>query len=169
MFTIINRILIIFWYQCGIENCYHYNVKFYIALCYCWNIMMMLEKVSYNDVISISTRNRPISRCKSNKIRCRQKISCLLESVTAPCVFCLMKNDSWFYRYALSYHFIFQQLNCNCLIYLVETIVFGSRSFTYLFKYLFITKISQQINLSLKFENTTQIFPYMFIIFAYFY
>ena len=77
MFTIINRIFIFIWYQYDIENCYHYNKKFYmvlprmlkslsLVLRYRYNIMM-LEKVSYNDVTSISLRNRSILRCKSNK------------------------------------------------------------------------------------------------------
>ena len=34
MFTIINRIFIITWYQYDIEDWYHYKMKFYIALRY---------------------------------------------------------------------------------------------------------------------------------------
>ena len=44
MFTIINHIFIFTWYQYDIENWYHYNMKFYIALRYRYNIIMMLEK-----------------------------------------------------------------------------------------------------------------------------
>ena len=32
------------WYQYDIQNWYHYNMKFYIALRYRYNIIMMLEK-----------------------------------------------------------------------------------------------------------------------------
>ena len=44
MFTIINPALIFIWYQYDIENWYHYNMQFYIALRYHYNIIMMLEK-----------------------------------------------------------------------------------------------------------------------------
>ena len=44
VFTIINRIFVFVWYQYGIRNWYQYNMKFYIALRYRYNIIMMLEK-----------------------------------------------------------------------------------------------------------------------------
>ena len=43
VFTIINRIFVFVWYQYGIRNWYQYNMKFYIALRYLYNIIM-LEK-----------------------------------------------------------------------------------------------------------------------------
>ena len=44
VFTNINRIFVFLWYQYDIRNWYHYNMKFYIALRYRYNIIMMLEK-----------------------------------------------------------------------------------------------------------------------------
>ena len=41
-------------------------MKFYIVLRYRYNIIMMLKKISYNNVTSISIRNQYISQCKSN-------------------------------------------------------------------------------------------------------
>ena len=32
------------WYQYDIENWHHYNMKFYTAPRYCYNIIMMLDK-----------------------------------------------------------------------------------------------------------------------------
>ena len=66
MFTIINRIFIFIWYQYDIENCYHYNMKFYIVLRTATTSLWCWKKI-YNDVTSISIRNWSISRCKSNK------------------------------------------------------------------------------------------------------
>ena len=37
-----NRVFI--WYQYDIKNWYHYNMKFYIALRYRYNTIMILEK-----------------------------------------------------------------------------------------------------------------------------
>ena len=40
----LSRIFAFIWYQYDIENLYHYSMKFYIALRYRYNIIMMLEK-----------------------------------------------------------------------------------------------------------------------------
>ena len=51
-------------------------MKFYIVLRYRYNIIMMLKKISYNNVTSISIRNQYISQCKSNKKQRCYNIAC---------------------------------------------------------------------------------------------
>ena len=41
---ITNCIFIFIWYQYDIENLYHYNMNFYIALRYHYNIFMIFER-----------------------------------------------------------------------------------------------------------------------------
>ena len=46
VFTIINRIFIFIWYQCNIENWFHYNIKFYIVLRYRYNIVTLEKDIT---------------------------------------------------------------------------------------------------------------------------
>ena len=83
MFTIINRIFIFIWYKYDIENWYHYNMKFYIALRYRYNIIMMLEK----EIIYIIGLYRDVNPTKN---RCRHIIGCPLAGWYLHCTYCLI-------------------------------------------------------------------------------
>ena len=79
MFTIINHIFIFIWYPYDIENWYHYNMKFYIALRYRYNIIMMLEK-RYHITMSLQSQYGIGLYCDVNptKNRCRHNMECPL-------------------------------------------------------------------------------------------
>ena len=59
--------MIFIWYQYDIENWYHYNMKFHVALYYATTSLWCWEKISYNDFTSISVLNWSTSRWKPSK------------------------------------------------------------------------------------------------------